>query len=112
MLIAYGCSEQRLTEARKFDSEDHSFFWIDLFSPSAEEEKAIESQFGIDIPTREELAEIEVPSRLYQEDDATFMTATVVLRGSDDRAETSPVTFILKSGVLITVRYAEPTIGA
>jgi magnesium transporter len=66
-----------------------------------------ENQFGIDIPTREELAEIEVSSRLYQEDSATFMTATIVHRGSDDRAEISPVTFILKRGILITVRYAD-----
>jgi magnesium transporter len=63
---------------------------------------------SIDIPTREELAEIEVSSRLYQEDHATFMTATIVHRGSDDRAETSAVTFILKDRLLITVRYAEP----
>jgi magnesium transporter len=108
LLIAYGCHEQRLTEAHKLDPKDHSLFWVDLMAPAAEEEKATESQFGIDIPTREELAEIEVSSRLYQEGDATFMTATIVHRASDDRAETSAVTFILKGTVLITVRYAEP----
>jgi magnesium transporter len=107
MLTAYTCHQRTLSETHKLDS-DEGLFWVDLMTPLDEEEKATEDRFGIDIPTREELAEIEVSSRLYQEDNAAFMTATVVHRGTDDRAETSPVTFILKGGILITVRYAEP----
>jgi magnesium transporter len=82
--------------------------WIDLVEPTHEEESAVEAAFGIDIPTREELAEIEASSRLYQEDDAAFMTATVVRRGEADQPESSPVTFILKDNRLITVRYHYP----
>jgi magnesium transporter len=82
--------------------------WIDLFSPTPEEEQSVERALGIDIPTREELAEIEASSRLYQEDGATFMTATLIRRGDDGRAESQPVTFILKDRWFVTVRYSEP----
>ena len=82
--------------------------WIDLFSPTPEEEQNVEKALAIDIPTREELAEIEASSRLYQEDGATFMTATLIRRGEDGRAESQPVTFILKDQWFVTVRYSEP----
>ena len=72
------------------------------------EESTVEEALGIDIPTREELAEIEASSRLYQEDGATFMTATLIRRGENDRPESSPVTFIVKDHWLITVRYHHP----
>ena len=38
--------------------------WIDLHDPTHEEEAAVEAFLRIDIPTREELAEIEASSRL------------------------------------------------
>lgn len=45
------------------DAQAHGLFWVDLMTPSAEEEKATEGHL-VDIPTREELAEIEVSARL------------------------------------------------
>ena len=51
--------------------------WIDLFNPTVEEEKKIERALKLDVPTREEQLEIEVSSRLYQEEGAYFMTATI-----------------------------------
>ncbi len=82
--------------------------WLDLVEPSAEEERSVEAALGIDIPTREELAEIEASSRLYQEDGAAFMTANLIRRGENDRPESSPVTFIIKGNMLVTVRYHHP----
>jgi magnesium transporter len=82
--------------------------WIDMVEPSAGEEEAVELALGIDIPTRGELAEIEASSRLYQEDGAAFMTATLIRRGDDERPESSPVTFIIKGNQLITIRYHHP----
>ena len=38
----------------------------------------------------------------------TFMTATLIRRGENDRPESSPVTFIIKDHWLITVRYHHP----
>src|SRR5437763_11434829 len=78
--------------------------WLDLVRPSREEELAVEAALGLEIPTREEMAEIEPSSRLYQSGGATFMTASLLARREDRRAD-APVTFILAKGMLITIRY-------
>lgn len=82
--------------------------WIDLFNPTREEETKVESALKIDVPTREEQQEIEASSRLYQENGAHFMTATVMYQGDMAEPVTTPITFILAGQRLITVRYAEP----
>ena len=86
----------------------HSVVWVDLISPSREEEELLESRLGVDIPAREEMEEIEVSSRLYYEEGAAFMTATLPARTDTDDLLMAPVTFVLSSDKLITVRYHEP----
>jgi len=85
-----------------------SALWIDLCEPTDAEEAALEQHFRIDIPTREEMRAIEISSRLYHEDDATFMTATLPARTDTDDLLMWPVTFVLVRDKLITVRYHEP----
>lgn len=82
--------------------------WIDLIHPSKEEEALVERQLGILVPTREEMAEIEVSSRLYQEGGAQFMTATVLHQSEMPNPQAAAITFILTDNKLVTVRYAEP----
>lgn len=82
--------------------------WIDLESPPAELECDIESQLGIELPTREEMKDIEPSSRLYQEDGAYYMTATLLHRADSDEPETTNVAFVLYRNRLVTIRYAEP----
>ena len=82
--------------------------WVDLVCPSRSEELLVERHLGILVPTREEMAEIEVSSRLYQESGAHFMTATVLHRSETARPESTAITFILTQKTLVTVRYAEP----
>ncbi|OZB17786.1 MAG: magnesium transporter [Hyphomonas sp. 34-62-18] len=84
------------------------FIWIDLNTPSREEELQVESALGIDVPTREEMQEIELSSRLYSEDGATFMTANILSHTDADDVVLSPMTFILHQKRLITVRYTSP----
>ena len=110
MLTAYGTANGCLTE---FDPAaapalPPDSVWLDLVEPTAQEEASVEAALGIDIPTREELAEIEASSRLYQEDGAAFMTANLIRRGEHDQPESSPVTFIIKDNTLITIRYHHP----
>lgn len=110
MLAAYGTENGCLIsygEAEGLAQPDR-IVWYDLVEPTADEEKSVESTLKIDIPTREELAEIEASSRLYQEDGAAFMTATLIRRGENDRPESSAVTFIIKGNQLVTVRYHHP----
>lgn len=81
--------------------------WIDLLSPDQQEERFVEAALGLDIPTREELAEIEDSSRFYDEDGVIFMTTTVVMGIAERRPKNAEVTFVLTRRCLITVRYAE-----
>jgi len=82
--------------------------WIDLVEPTPEEEKAVESELGIEVPTREEMKEIETSNRLYEEDGVLYMTATVATKLDTERPETTAVTFILAKDRLITNRYSDP----
>jgi magnesium transporter len=82
--------------------------WVDLVEPSAEEERMIEHALAIDVPTREEMKEIEASSRLYEEHGALFMTATVATKLDTDLPESAQVTFILAKNRLVTNRYVDP----
>src|SRR6185437_14336789 len=82
--------------------------WFDLVTPTQQEDRLVERQVGIAVPTREEMQEIEVTSRLYVENGARYMTATLMCQSETDTPKTTPVTFILSGQRLITVRYDEP----
>jgi magnesium transporter len=84
-----------------------SIVWIDLLNPTPEEDRYIERFVGVSIPTREEMQEIEVSSRLYSEDGGEFMTIAA-LAHLDEEPIVTPITFVLKGATLVTVRYAEP----
>jgi len=82
--------------------------WIDLVQPSQQEDKLVEGMLGIAVPTREEMQEIEVSSRLYVENGARYMTATLMCHSDSASPKTTPVTFILAGHRLLTVRYDDP----
>ena len=82
--------------------------WIDLLNPTREEEKLAEAALGQNIPTREEMVEIEPSSRLYERQGALFMTASVIHGITDGKPDTDPVGFILTDKLLVTVRYVDP----
>jgi len=82
--------------------------WIDLVEPTQQEEVLAESTFGIDVPTREEMKEIEASNRLYEDNGALYMTITIVTRLDSDLPVTSQITFILAKERLITNRYTDP----
>jgi len=82
--------------------------WIDLFQPSADEEQHVESLLGCDLPTREEMREIEDSRRLVVRRDALLMTATVMVQSESEYPRAEDITFVLTQGALVTVRYANP----
>src|SRR5437016_13936730 len=69
--------------------------WIDLAHPTRAEELAVEKALGVELPTREEMAEIEPSSRLYQNGGATVLIAAVVANADSAHPTVSPVTFVL-----------------
>jgi magnesium transporter len=85
-----------------------SAVWLDLHAPTAAENRLVEQALHIALPTREEMQEIEITSRLYVEDGARYMTATLMCNSDTEAPRTTPVTFILAGHRLVTVRYDEP----
>ena len=82
--------------------------WLDLIEPTQEQEQLVESTYSIDVPTREEMKEIEASNRLYEEEGVLYMTITIVTRLDSDLPESSQITFILAKDRLVTNRYSDP----
>lgn len=82
--------------------------WFDLINPTPAEDRYVEEMIGAPIPTRDEMLEIETSSRLYVENGAAYMTATLLSHADSDRPRATAVTFILAGEHLVTVRYDEP----
>jgi magnesium transporter len=84
---------------------DH--FWIDLMSPTAEEDRTVEQFLRLHIPTREDMQEIEASAQFYDEAGAEYMTMQAVAQVHIDDPIKTPVSFILRGNALVTVRYEE-----
>lgn len=82
--------------------------WVDLLEPTRAEEELAEKLIGTNIPTREELAEIEPSSRLYQRNGVAVMTMSVLHGLSDGKPGSEPIGFLLTDKHLVTVRYTDP----
>jgi magnesium transporter len=110
MLQAFAASDGLLRPVGTEQEAARSFAgvaWIDLCDPTDEEEGAVEAELGIDVPTQEEMEEIEPTSRLYQVGDALFMTGSALYAPDGEAPQTSPVTFVLTRGRLVSVRYTK-----
>ena len=77
--------------------------WIDLFTPSGEEKRVVESFLGTTIQNRAQAEEIEISSRFSETDKAIFANTSFLIPGPDEYAEET-VSFILSGNVLTTLR--------
>jgi magnesium transporter len=102
---AQGLTRTAQTAEQAFPPEA---IWYDLLEPTPDEEKAVESALKIDVPTREEMREIESSNRLYDENGVLYMTATIVTKLDTDLPQSTQVTFILTGPMLVTNRYTDP----
>ncbi len=105
-LLTPGATQLRPSEAGQDLPADA--LWIDLLEPSKDEEALVEKFLGIDIPTREEMREIEESSRLYREGEAVYMTIRVIFGMDTGQPRTRAITFVLTERCLATVRYINP----
>ncbi|SDT55396.1 magnesium transporter CorA family protein [Bradyrhizobium canariense] len=110
MLSVFIPSEASLKKVASVDlaALPEAAVWIDLVKPSPEEDHAVERLAGIAVPTREDMQEIEISSRLYIENGARYMTATLMCSSDSENPRTTAVTFILAGHRLVTVRYDAP----
>ncbi|MGB8274718.1 MAG: magnesium/cobalt transporter CorA [Alphaproteobacteria bacterium] len=110
MLTIYVPRENRVTHTEFAAGEalPTETVWGDLHEPTAFEVSAVEHAFGVDVPTRDEMKEIEASSRLRREEEGLYMTALVLAQAESDRPLCSAITFILSADRLVTLRYADP----
>jgi magnesium transporter len=90
------------------DTLSRDAVWVDLCNPLPAEITAVERAFHMEVPTREEMGEIEASSRLYTEHGALVMTAPILHRTTAEFPESGVITFILLPETLITVRFVDP----
>jgi magnesium transporter len=110
--MIYACVVKEKLELHEVTAENQSLLkdalWIDMLSPTKEEERLVEESLILELPTRDEMVEIEVSSRLYKESGVVFMTAAMIAQSDSPDPKLDPVTFVLAQQQLVTIRYIEP----
>lgn len=81
--------------------------WIDLSSPTEAELREVRAVTGLEVPTQEEVSEIESTSRLAFDDGAYSLSTPLVSSRPDGRVSLVPSGFVLSQKHLLTVRFAE-----
>lgn len=80
--------------------------WVDLQSPTREEKTSVESNFGIELFTPQEAAEIESSSRYFEDEE--YIEANNAFIVNEDKSHTThQVSFIVKKEILFTLRDAD-----
>ncbi len=85
-----------------------SALWIDLLRATPDEVATVESATGTNLPSADDRAAIEQSSRLIRDDDALYLTATVLTGLDDEEPRGTPIAFVLNARHLITVRDEAP----
>jgi magnesium transporter len=81
--------------------------WIDLIDPTDAEKSDFEKVFGLRVPSREELSEIETTSRLRSEQGALYMSVPLIIASQDGAWVIAPTGFVVSKNVLLTVRFTQ-----
>lgn len=80
--------------------------WIDMFEPDEPARRQVEALTGLEIPSRDEISEIESSSRLYREGDTLYLSVPTMVRGDGGDTRAAPVGFVLAHDRLLTIRFA------
>ncbi len=83
--------------------EKRDIVWIDLIDVAVEVESELEQFLKIYIQEDDEMEEIEISSRYIQTEDSIVANSNFLL----DNFQSEPVSFILKNGILVSVRDVE-----
>lgn len=106
MMHAYSVRNNRLARLDAATPPTEAV-WIDLMVPSDSEITQLR-ELGVEVPTLEDMEEIEISNRLYREDGADYMTAVLPGEGREGTRVAMPVSFILSPDRLVTVRHHSP----
>ncbi len=82
--------------------------WVDLLHPDETERALVAALLGLNLPTRSQMAEIEVSSRLRADGHAAYLTTDVLVGSETPDPEIGDLTVVVAPGCLLTLRYSEP----
>ena len=102
MLTKYPHSAKQLA-----DSSSAKPFWIDLLEPTADEINQVNAEWGLKVPSRAQLDEIETSSRLRCEGAVLYLSMPLNVWPSADRVTSGPVGFVFSRELLVSVRFAD-----
>ncbi|HTZ69083.1 MAG TPA: magnesium transporter CorA family protein [Acetobacteraceae bacterium] len=80
--------------------------WLDLENPSEQERAEVERATGLELPTHDEVSEVEASSRLIVTGNVLTLSTPAISHGEGDRLVVSPLGFVLTPTRLVTLRYA------
>lgn len=103
MLIAYREIEGRLIRLAP-EADLSSALWVDLVRPDDTETSTVVA-LGLDVPTLEDMEEIEISNRLYRDAGTDYLTVQLTGHSETNGPISGPVTFILSPKRLVTVRH-------
>jgi magnesium transporter len=93
------------TKAGDSEADHAKVFWIDLLNPTSAEIAQVAAEYGLAIPSRESLQEIESSSRLRVEGQVLYVSMPLAIEAADFAPV--PLGFILSPQLLVTVRFSE-----
>jgi len=89
------------------DARGSKAFWIDLLNPTAEETARVAADYGIAVPSRESLQEIETSSRLRALGQVLYVSMPLAIEDESAGFAPLPLGFVLSAQLLVTVRYSD-----
>lgn len=81
--------------------------WVDLLNPTQDEVAKVATEWGIHVPSRDSLEEVESSSRTRAERQVLYVSMPLAIQDESAGFAPLPLGFILSPELLVTVRYSE-----
>lgn len=105
MIQYYENKNGAVSVAQEKPADCAKVFWYDILNPTKEDVDLIETLIGIDLPTREEMQELEVSARLYSEQEQLFVIASFPVEQAEHDFSNVNITFVVAKNYIVTMRY-------
>ena len=82
-----------------------SAVWLDMCEPDDDEIKLVEAVTGVQLPTKEELGDIERSARLSFDEGVLRLTAPMIAQAATDHPTLTHIGLVMTEHLLISIRY-------
>ena len=110
MITAFELNHGRLQQVTVESLEDLQHchpVWVDFESPTEEERDWAKTQFSIVLPEEDEVDDLEASARFFEEENGELHIRSDFFQHTDEDSDTMRVAFILKGGMLFSLRRDE-----